>query len=599
MHRYLITRKLALLIALPLVAVAAVAAADNPANAVWETPQVKVGFTVFTDWNDGLQAEVTITNKTSEPLGDWRVSFRLDRNIQSIWNATAESKPGGFREFNADGFDWNRRIPANGTVRFGFLAMPGRLLAPPTDFSVRFGGSPTTPPAVPNVTAPQPSSTPAPPAPKSTPPVNVAPSPTPTVQAPASTATPASVTPSPVAQPSAQQPAVEVICAVPFGSRPDEPSAGTLRPGWSAEQMDALIVEFYEKWKRKFLVRVGGAGWMAIRSNDASHPFVAEGQGYGLEILVRMAGADPQAKKLFDAVLKYVVDHPSKIDSRLMAAEQNEAGVSVNGRDSATDGDLSIAYALLLADRQWGSGSGVDYRALALERIRGIKQSAFDRETHLPLLGDWVVPGTKYSHSTRPSDFMFTHFRAFRRATGDRFWDRVRAATGELIDRLQKEHAPKTGLIPDFVVATNTRQPRPAPPDFLEAPTDGDFYYNAIRVPWRLAADAALYGSARNAARAQKMNDWVRKATGNDPARIRAGYRLKGEPLTDRSDAVFRSMFATAALRSEGWLDTLWTNLAETARAEPMPGYYGSSLLLQAMLLISGNDWTPTASAAE
>ena len=38
---------------------------------------------------------------------------------------------------------------------------------------------------------------------------------------------------------------------------------------------------------------------------------VSEGQGYGMIIVTMMAGADPDAQKLFNQLFNYVIAHPS------------------------------------------------------------------------------------------------------------------------------------------------------------------------------------------------------------------------------------------------------------------------------------------------
>ena len=53
---------------------------------------------------------------------------------------------------------------------------------------------------------------------------------------------------------------------------------------------------------------------------------------------------------------------------------------------SATDGDLDIAFALLLADKQWGSGGA--YLAEAKKVIAAIKEKEMNAMTKLPLLAD-------------------------------------------------------------------------------------------------------------------------------------------------------------------------------------------------------------------
>jgi len=384
---------------------------------------------------------------------------------------------------------------------------------------------------------------------------------------------------------------------VPFGSHLGSYAPGTLRPSFQQRDLDRLVAGYYAKWKAAFFVRIVGTGWKAIRSPDADHPFVAEAQGYGLEVFALMAGADPEAKDCFDALLAYVLDHPSQITPALMAAEQNSAGVSVNGGDSATDGDLAIAYALLMADHQWGSTRDHPYRDLAIVRIKAIKRYNIDPVTRLPLLGDWSSPDEPNYHSTRPSDFMLDHFRAFRAATSDRFWDSVIVAMQKLVTHLQREHASGTGLLPDFVVATDTRDPRPAPAHFLEGKDDGNFSYNAARVPWRLGADAALHGDPTSREQAQKISAWIRGDASGDPANISAGYTLSGQSLGDGGDMVFIATLAPAAMHSpadQPWLDALCSRMAAEAARPGVGDYYASSLLLQSLILISGNAWSPS-----
>ncbi len=383
---------------------------------------------------------------------------------------------------------------------------------------------------------------------------------------------------------------------MPFGAHLQAYAAGTLRPSVSQTVMDQAVVAYYNKWKAAYFVTVGSTAWKAIRSDDAAYPYVAEGQGYGLEVFALMAGADATAQASFDTLLKYVLDHPSKINAGLMASEQNSSGTSVDGTDSATDGDLAIAYGLLLADRQWGSSGTYNYKSLAVNRINAIKKSEINATTKLPLLGDWSDPSDSYYYGTRPSDFMVDHFRAFKAATGDVFWDSVVTATQNLLTYLQQNYAPTTGLVPDFVVSTNTSTPKPAPANYLESADDGHYSYNATRVPWRLGADAAVFGDATSKAQAQKMTAWIKSKTSGNPDNIKSGYTLDGTALASYPDIIFTAPFAPAAMQAaenQAWLDALWASMAKEAGNSKITAYYGSSILLQCMIVASGNYWSP------
>ncbi|WHT16501.1 glycosyl hydrolase family 8 [Crossiella sp. CA-258035] len=382
--------------------------------------------------------------------------------------------------------------------------------------------------------------------------------------------------------------------AVPFGSHRIPYTAGMLKPTGSQSTVDAAVVDYYKRWKSAFLRQNCGNGWYQVISPDAKFPYVAEAQGYGMVIAATMAGADPEARKIFDGLVKWKLDHPSVYNADLLAAEQDPSCRSVNGSDSATDGDLDVAYGLLLADRQWGSSGTHNYKQLAVRTINAIKKSEVNPGTKLFTYADWVDPGNEHYYESRSSDWMIDHLRAFRKATGDSAWDGIRTAHQNLIGTLQAKHSPTTGLLPDFVVNTNGT-PQPAPGKVLEDPNDGKFFWNACRTPWRLGADAVTSGDAKSLAAARKMNAWIRSATGGDPGRIAVGYHLDGRPIAASGDkAAFFAPFAVAAMTdpgSQAWLDALWRKMLATPINTN--GYYAASIQLQAMITVSGNHWVP------
>ncbi|MDO9396786.1 MAG: glycosyl hydrolase family 8 [Herbiconiux sp.] len=381
--------------------------------------------------------------------------------------------------------------------------------------------------------------------------------------------------------------------ARPFGSHPSSFPAGAVDPSGGVSAADAATAEAYDAWKASYLVAGCGPGRYYVDASSATDSLVvSEGQGYGMVVTALMAGHDPAARTAFDGLYRYVQDHPSSSDPGLMAWHQDEACADYpNDDSSATDGDLDIAFGLLLADTQWGSSGPIDYATEALEVIAALKRSAINPDTYLPQLGDWTEPGSDYWFATRPSDIMVDRFTAFQNATGDEFWGRVARATSALVVTLQRQFAPETGLLPDFVVDTDS-SPRPAPPNFLESADDGAYGYNAARVPWRLASSALIAGDAASAAAVSRISSWITSSTAGRPARIVAGYELDGTPLVDYTDLVFTAPFGAGAAtdaRDQAWVDRVWGIL----QAEGSGGYFGDSLRLQVMLLLSGNSWLP------
>jgi endo-1,4-beta-D-glucanase Y len=363
---------------------------------------------------------------------------------------------------------------------------------------------------------------------------------------------------------------------------------GTLRPSVSQATQDQVLQKYYDFWKKNFLTTKCGSGTYAVLSKDADHSFVAEGEGYGVTISAMMADKDPQARAIVDGIVKFVKAHPSVNNKDLHAAEQDANCKSVNGSDSATDGDLEIAYGLLIADTKWGSAGSVNYKAEAVRIINAIKKSEVSNSTKFTLLGDWGNDA-EYKNSSRSSDWMPGHLRAFAKATGDSFWDSVRTRSETAVSQLQSQYAPNTGLLPDFVVNTNST-PKPAPADFLEGEYDGKYSWNACRDPWRLGADAITASGSAAKAQVTRMNTWIKSATGGDPSKIQSGYSLSGTKTESGQHPCFTAPFAVAAMTdpgSQAWLDKLWTSIASFS--PDATDYYGTGITVQVLLILTGN----------
>ncbi|NWG75204.1 MAG: hypothetical protein HXY24_11445 [Rubrivivax sp.] len=162
---------------------------------------------------------------------------------------------------------------------------------------------------------------------------------------------------------------------------------------------------FYDYWKERYLKAAGttpgGAPLYRIAFGSSApnvNVTVSEGQGYGMIIVALMAGHDAQAQTYFDGLWRFARANPSGIDSRLMTWR---VPIDGNGNDSAFDGDADMAYALLLADKQWGSSGSINYKAEAEQVIAGILESTIGPTSRLPMLGDWVDPnGVDYNQYT-------------------------------------------------------------------------------------------------------------------------------------------------------------------------------------------------------
>jgi endo-1,4-beta-D-glucanase Y len=385
--------------------------------------------------------------------------------------------------------------------------------------------------------------------------------------------------------------------AQPFGTHRFAYAAGSILPSNHGQaELDDAVTSFYDKWKVRYLKQGApcAANHVYVATGMDDSLTVSEAHGYGMLLTAYMAGHDPDAHALFDGMYAFFRAHPTETSADLLAWSQDSSCKDNQGQDSASDGDLDIAYALLLADKQWGSGGAIDYRAEALKVIDAIRAGDVDSSTRWVLLGNWVSPGEVDYKSTRTSDFMPDHFASFGVASGDGQWSALTASEYGLVASLQATYAADTGLLPDFVVDP-TGTPKPSPPNFLEQPTDGDYSYNACRDPWRLGVHFLVSGDAHAKTAISRLDDWIESTTGGDPMAIRPGYHLDGTPLAGNYFShAFVAPLGVAAMvdaAHQDWLNSIW----DATIADDGGEYYEDSLKLLSMLVMSGNWWAPEA----
>jgi endo-1,4-beta-D-glucanase Y len=210
-----------------------------------------------------------------------------------------------------------------------------------------------------------------------------------------------------------------------------------IRPSGDIKNIDNAVAEFYDRWKADFVVEsitykgayyISTGGGTNVKADTIT---VSEGHGYGMITVALMAGYDDDAKDIFDGMFSFFDTHRSVINAKLPSWQvRGEVGKYETEETfpSATDGDFDVAYALLLADKQWGSTGSINYLEEAKSVIEGIWESDIRHDNHRILLGDWVKGeevDEKYENSTRPSDWMPAHFREYSVAVPNHNWNKV------------------------------------------------------------------------------------------------------------------------------------------------------------------------------
>src|SRR5262249_50328739 len=121
---------------------------------------------------------------------------------------------------------------------------------------------------------------------------------------------------------------------------------------------------------------------------------VSEGQGYGMVIVALMAGFDNSPPETYYCLYRLFKSHPPTTSPHLMAWTQRKDGMSMDG-GAATDGDMDIAYSLLLADAQWGRHSNIPYRQEALAMIDAIRHQEINPLTYIVMEDNTSKPRSR------------------------------------------------------------------------------------------------------------------------------------------------------------------------------------------------------------
>jgi endo-1,4-beta-D-glucanase Y len=391
---------------------------------------------------------------------------------------------------------------------------------------------------------------------------------------------------------------------VPFGSRKYKYVKDSCMVELSNDKKDEQVKGFYDKWKAEYLGNKSECGddryFVDVKGMDG-HLSISEGHGYGMIIMAYMAGYEKDAKKYFDGMYKFFKDHPSTNNGDLMAWAQGDdcKNESSGGSeaDSATDGDMDIAYALLLSHKLWGSSGDIDYLAAAEKLIDAIYEDdvAGDGNITWIQLGDWVYGG-KYQDASRSSDFMPGHLASFENLKKNGKWKELRNNMYQVFADLQNEYTEDTGLFPDFITNISGSL-KPAEPDFHEGEHDGDYFFNACRVPWRLGVDYLTTGNKTSRDLLARMNSFF-KNNPQIPDDMAVGYRLDGTELeTDYTSWAFIAPSGVGAMvskKNQGWLNATWNSLLNDNKIED-DAYFENTLKLISLIAMSGNWWRPEA----
>jgi endo-1,4-beta-D-glucanase Y len=306
-------------------------------------------------------------------------------------------------------------------------------------------------------------------------------------------------------------------------------------------------------YKSALIVADGTDGSMRVIRPEDGNDTVSEGISYGMLFAVYM-----NDKTTFDALWKYEQKHLNT--HGLMHWRINASGATT-GMNSATDADEDIAFALVMADKQWGG-----YTTTAINMLNTVAMWDFGT--------DGTIKGGDFYVAVNPSYIAPAFYRVFAAyhtdATQKARWTTILDKNYEILAMVQNA---TNGLVPDWSAgpATNT-----------------NYGYDATRTPYRVALDACWSNDPRAKAFSQRIGAFF---AGIGAANIVDGYSVTtGMPFSGNKNSTFVGPAGAAGMASNQaqLVADAYTRVAADARAANV-SYYNRSWALFTVLLMTGN----------
>jgi Glycosyl hydrolases family 8 len=343
----------------------------------------------------------------------------------------------------------------------------------------------------------------------------------------------------------------------------------------------------YQAWKSELVTSDGAGGHLRVQrpNSPGAEPnsTVSEGIGYGMILAVAF---DDQ--HVFDELWKY---SQLWLDSNgLMNWYINAAGTSVSGSGGATDGDEDMAWALVMADRQWGGKGSLDkaYLDYAKTQINAIWQSEIDHGN-----SDFLLAGDTWGGTLdfNASYFAPNEYRVFGDVTNDATdWGHVIDTGYTLLAKSLNTASgnANNGLVPAWCDTSGAPK---SPPNGSAT----NYQYDSARIPFRIGLDYCWHGEARAKAYLPKVTQFF---AGIGASSIVDGYDLDGTPHPDPDSdpngpqsAVFVGSAAVGAMHDATFqsFENDAYALVATGQLLSRSRYYNLSWTALTLAMLTGN----------
>lgn len=287
----------------------------------------------------------------------------------------------------------------------------------------------------------------------------------------------------------------------------------------------------------------------------------SEGQGYGM--LLAFYNDD---RKTFDKIWTWTRNNIQVRGDYLLAWKWGERpnGVwQVIDYNNATDGDILVAYSLLLASEKWDNNP---YKQEALKIIQATREQLTvkwqDKDILLPGYKGFVTENTI---TINPSYFIFPAYKKFSSVDEPLFWKKI---YNDSYIVLSKSIVSPINLPPDWIEISGSEMK-------IDKQRGTYFSYDAIRVPLYISMD----NKNKYPPGITSILDYYVKNK-YIPRRIDL---LKNEISTESAPAGFYAIFAkVAGLSGRGDLESKLKNEASERLKNEDKDYYSYTLYMLA-----------------
>jgi endo-1,4-beta-D-glucanase Y len=254
----------------------------------------------------------------------------------------------------------------------------------------------------------------------------------------------------------------------------------------SSEITDTTVARAYIDWKARFFKSCDDGSVYVLKDDyTGSEQVASEGIAYGMLLAVGIGD-----RTTFDGLWSYYESHRN--GNGVMNWRYAPCG-GLTGDNGASDADLDAAMALLLANERWG---GYDSAAGALVSAIAEHETETCGDGHIVL-----KPGDSWGGcdgTVNPSYFSPAYYRRFALFQPDRagFWNQFTDDTYEMLRGMQDQVG---GLLPDWGFGDGR----------AEGGDRGQYGYEAVRAPWRIALDLGWSGSDQPRALLTRMSQTI------------------------------------------------------------------------------------------